>query len=120
MEAVYDRTYTNTPDNWAALVYQELQKPGAKITHLTELASHYLSHLVIACKRSSFHEEGKLSRRHFTFQVRNPGDKKTPQDTVHPTPNLRRIEEIEELLEQAQNKRSQSALKDLVRFELVG
>ncbi|KAI6117317.1 hypothetical protein EV401DRAFT_1969758, partial [Pisolithus croceorrhizus] len=47
--------------------------------------------------------------------VRNPGGPKTPQDTVHPTPNHRRIEEVGELLVQA--KRSQSALRDLATIE---
>jgi hypothetical protein len=51
------------------------------------------------------------------FQVRNPGGKKTPQDSVRPTPNLRRIEETEELLSAATTHRSQSALKDLARFD---
>ena len=46
------------------------------------------------------------------FPVRNPGGKKTPQDSVHPTAQHKRIEEIEELLTNTKN-RSQSALKDL-------
>ena len=45
------------------------------------------------------------------FQVRNLGGKKTPQDSVHTTPNHRRIEEIEELSRTA--NWSQSALRDL-------
>ena len=46
------------------------------------------------------------------FPVRNPGGKKAPQDSVHPTAQHKRIEETEELLTKAKN-RSQSALKDL-------
>ena len=42
-----------SPDDWAGLVHQELQKNGGNLTYLTALASHYLSHLVIACKSLS-------------------------------------------------------------------
>ncbi|KIK74637.1 hypothetical protein PAXRUDRAFT_835932 [Paxillus rubicundulus Ve08.2h10] len=98
-EAVCNRTCTDPPDDWAVTVRQQLQEPGADITKLTELTNHYFSYLVIAFLH---------------FQVRDPGGKKTPQDTVHPTPNLRCIEEIEELLSAATTRRSQSALKDLV------
>ncbi|KIJ17715.1 hypothetical protein PAXINDRAFT_97932 [Paxillus involutus ATCC 200175] len=93
-EAVCNRTCTNAPGDWAATVHQQLQELGADLSKLTELAGHYFSHLVIA--------------------FRNPGGKKTPQDSVRPTPNLRRIEETEELLSAATTHRSQSALKDLV------
>ncbi|KAI6117319.1 hypothetical protein EDD17DRAFT_1881031 [Pisolithus thermaeus] len=65
-------------DDWAAIVLQGLQENAGDISTVTQLASHYLTHLVIA--------------------FRNPGGPKTPQDTVHPTPNHRRIEEVGELL----------------------
>ena len=45
-----------------------------------------------------------------------PVAKNTPQDTVHPTSNLR-IKELEESLSAATNHRSQSALKGLARFD---
>ena len=48
--------------------------------------------------------------------VRNPGGKKTPQDSITYYPNVRRIEEIEGLLESATVHQSQSALRDLVCF----
>lgn len=41
---------TMSPDDWAGLVHQELQNIGENLTYLTALASHYLSHLIIACK----------------------------------------------------------------------
>ncbi|KAF8331973.1 uncharacterized protein EI90DRAFT_3123066 [Cantharellus anzutake] len=81
-------------DDWAAIVHEELEQNNGNTTYLTELASYYLSHLIIA--------------------FRNPGGKKTPQYSVHPTPNLRRIEDIALLLESATAHRSQSALRDLV------
>jgi hypothetical protein len=51
------------------------------------------------------------------FPIRNTGGKKTPQDdTVQTTPNLRRIDEIENLLTLAIANCTQLALKDLIRF----
>ena len=43
---------TMSPDDWASFVHQELQNKGGNLSCLTDLASHYLSHLVIACKLS--------------------------------------------------------------------
>lgn len=51
------------------------------------------------------------------FLVRNPGGKRTPQDSIHRTPNLKRTEEIEPSLESAAVHQSQSALRDFVRFD---
>ncbi|KAF8338495.1 hypothetical protein F5887DRAFT_1077834 [Amanita rubescens] len=93
-EEVYGEVSTLSADEWAVKVLQELQEsesPG-DLSTVTQLGSHYLSHLVIP--------------------FRNPGGRQTPQDSVHSTPNRRRIEEIEDLLTQA-TSRSQSALKDL-------
>jgi len=50
------------------------------------------------------------------LQVRNPGGKKTPQDTIHPTPNLTPIQDINEFMRRATVHRSQGALRDLVRL----
>ncbi|KAF8343254.1 hypothetical protein F5887DRAFT_974072 [Amanita rubescens] len=91
-EEVYNEASTLPADEWADIVLQGLQEFDGDLSKVTQLGSHYLTHLVIA--------------------FRNPGGKTTPQDSINPTPNHRRIEEIEELLEQA--KRSQSALRDLV------
>ncbi|KAF8313010.1 uncharacterized protein EI90DRAFT_3136974 [Cantharellus anzutake] len=81
-------------DDWAAIVHQELEQNNSNTTYLTELASYYLTHLIIA--------------------FRNPGGKKTPQYSILPTPNPRHIEDIASLLESATVRRSQSALRDLV------
>ncbi|KAH9963117.1 hypothetical protein BC827DRAFT_1193455 [Russula dissimulans] len=89
-----DSDHPASPSDWAAIVYQELSQNNGNTTYLTALASYYLSHLVIA--------------------FRNPGGKKTPQDSIHPTANLKRIEEIASLLESATVSRSQTALRDLV------
>jgi len=89
---VYNEVSTLAVDDWAVTVLQGLQELAGDLSTVTQLGSYYLTYLVIA--------------------FRNPGGPKTPQDSIHPTPNHRRIEEIEELLEQA--KRSQSALRDLV------
>ena len=48
-EEVYNCTCTDAPCDWAVTVHQQLQEPGANITGLTQLATHYFSHLVIAC-----------------------------------------------------------------------
>jgi hypothetical protein len=51
------------------------------------------------------------------FPVRNTGGKKLPQDdNVQTTPNLRCIDEIENLLTLAIANCPQLSLKDLVRF----
>ncbi|KAF5373480.1 hypothetical protein D9615_009461 [Tricholomella constricta] len=98
VRTVLDGTCTNAPQDWGASMHQLLEGSYGDLTSLKDLSSHYLSHLVIA--------------------FRNPGGKKTPQDSIHPTPTIVRIEQIDELLEKATVKRSQSALKDLARFHL--
>ncbi|KAF5379073.1 hypothetical protein D9615_005978 [Tricholomella constricta] len=98
-EMVIVGTCDMTEDDWAGLVHEEMQKPGNNFEGLTKLASHYLSHLLIACMREF------PPRSSFTdilpLEVRNPGGPKTPQDTIHPTPDRKRIEEIEDLIKQA-------------------
>ncbi|KAI6122895.1 hypothetical protein EDD16DRAFT_1569460 [Pisolithus croceorrhizus] len=91
-EDVYGEVSTLAVDDWAAIILQGLQEHAGDLSTVTQLGSHYLTHLVIA--------------------FRNPGGPKTPQDSIHPTPNHRHIEEIGELLVQA--RRSQSTLRDLV------
>jgi hypothetical protein len=38
------------PDDWATAVHLELKRNDGSVTYLTDLASYYLSNLVIACK----------------------------------------------------------------------
>ncbi|KAI9510211.1 hypothetical protein F5148DRAFT_1147755 [Russula earlei] len=73
-----DRDHSVSPSDWASIVHQELRQTAGNTTYLTALASHYFSHLIVA--------------------FRNPGGKKTPQESIHPTPDLGRIDEIESLL----------------------
>jgi hypothetical protein len=39
-----------SPDDWAAVVHVELKRNDGNIKLLTDLASYYLSNLVIACE----------------------------------------------------------------------
>lgn len=80
-EEVYNEASTLPADEWANIVLQELQESGGDLLKVTQLGSHYLSHLVIA--------------------FRNPGGKLTPQDNFYPRPSHRSIEQIEELLADA-------------------
>jgi len=70
------------------------RKRSEVLKPVTDLASEMLSYLLIA--------------------TRNPGRKKTPQETVHATPDFQHLHAILDLLEEATMKRSQSALKELV------
>ncbi|KIM44992.1 hypothetical protein M413DRAFT_442950 [Hebeloma cylindrosporum] len=85
---------------WAAEVITYLSENFTKderlqeIKPVTNLAAEMLTHLLIA--------------------TRNPGGKKTPQETAHPTPDIVRLREIDKLLEDAVTNRSQSALKQLL------
>jgi hypothetical protein len=38
------------PGDWARIVHRALKEQVGDLSHLTELGSHYLSHLIIACK----------------------------------------------------------------------
>jgi hypothetical protein len=38
------------PDDWAAAVNSNLKEYGGDILSVTELASYFLSHLVVACR----------------------------------------------------------------------
>ncbi|KIM36522.1 hypothetical protein M413DRAFT_288172 [Hebeloma cylindrosporum] len=85
---------------WATKVIDFLSENFTKdqrlqeIKPLTNLAAEMLTHLLIA--------------------TRNPGGKKTPQDTAHPTPDIHRLRDIIQLLDEAVINRSQSALKQLL------
>jgi len=63
---------------------------------ISNLASEMLTHLLIA--------------------TRNPGGKKIPQESFHPTPNLVKLNRVKDLLDAATTKKSQSALKELVCY----
>ena len=110
---MYGEVSTLAADEWADLFFQALWESPGDLSNVTQLGSHYLSHLVIACMRFFCRKVSQFALTFYFFQVRNPGGKQTPQDTVHSTPDYRRIEEIEALLAQATINRSQSALKDL-------
>ncbi|KAI6099089.1 hypothetical protein F5141DRAFT_1219280 [Pisolithus sp. B1] len=69
-EDVYSEVSTLAVDDWAAIVLQGLEE----------------------------HAGESLLDSSGNRMFRNPGGPKTPQDTVHPTPNHRRIEEVGELL----------------------
>jgi hypothetical protein len=84
---------------------------SVKLQPVVELATHMLSHLLIASMSLS---HLLLCSRSFITAARNPGGKKTSQDSTHPSPNINRLRQIVTLLEEATTKRSQRALKDLV------
>ena len=50
-EEVYNEVSTLPADEWANIVLQELQESGGDLSKVTQLGSHYLTHLVIACMR---------------------------------------------------------------------
>ena len=72
-----------------------------------DLANEYLNHLLIASMSLYLFFNLRLN---FLPIARNPGGKKTPQETAHPTPDIT----IQELLTEATISRKQSALKTLV------
>ncbi|KDQ64175.1 hypothetical protein JAAARDRAFT_43339 [Jaapia argillacea MUCL 33604] len=87
------------PQQWAheILVFlrnRETNELDEGLKPLCDLATEYLNHLLIA--------------------ARNPGGKKTPQDSTNPTPDLIRLQSIERLLSEATTGRKQSALEELV------
>ncbi|KAJ3560367.1 hypothetical protein NP233_g10882 [Leucocoprinus birnbaumii] len=100
VERVRDRSSQLDCSTWAAAVIDFLSNRFTQDQRLQELepvsklATEMLSHLLIA--------------------TRNPGGKKTPQDSAHPTPDIYRLREIRKLLEDSVTRRSQSALKQLL------
>jgi hypothetical protein len=104
-----DRTII--PDDWASIMYQELRQFRGNMMPLTDLASLYLSHLIIACKMLF---PSSLMTGILSVPVRNPGGKKTPQDSIYTTPHPKRIEDIDALLKSVTVRQSQSALRDVV------
>jgi hypothetical protein len=105
------------PDDWASIVYQKLKQHRGNMMPLIDLASLCLSHLIIACKM--LFPSSLITGTLFVL-VRNPGGKQTPQDSIHPTPHPKRIEDIEALLKSVTVRQSQSALRDIVCSDRPG
>jgi hypothetical protein len=104
------------PDDWADAVHVEIKANNVDASHLTQLASYYLSHLVIPCKSSLLTRSLELWFSACDLQVRNPSGKSTPQDSIYPSPRPTQITEIAVLLQKATVDQSQSALRDLARL----
>ncbi|KAI9571790.1 hypothetical protein HD554DRAFT_2312089 [Boletus coccyginus] len=90
---------TLEPEQWAQEILEFLREREpdevkAELKPTLDLATKYLNHLLVA--------------------TRNPGGKKTPQESTPPTPDIDRLHSIEELLDDATINRKQSALKTLV------
>ena len=104
---------------WATAVIDFLSNNFTKeerlreIEPLSNLATEMLTHLLIVSMTFLHWLDYCLP---LIGAARNPGGKKTPQDTAHLTPDIYRLREICRLLEEAVTNRSQSALKQLVRF----
>ena len=102
VEPIVRRAFQFDPTTWATAVMTFLsnnfvtkEERAKKLQPVTNLATETFSRLIIA--------------------TRNPGGKKTPQESIHPTPDINhRLREIRYLLGEATTKCSQSALKELV------
>jgi len=104
------------PQQWAAQILALLRNFDedvlkTELQPVLDLATEYLNHLLIASM--SLHLFLNL-RLILVAIARNPGGKKTPQETAHPTPDITRLQTIQELLNEATIGRKQSALKTLV------
>ncbi|KAI9573805.1 hypothetical protein HD554DRAFT_2325537, partial [Boletus coccyginus] len=93
---------TLQPEQWAQeiLAFLREREPDevqAELKPTLDLATKYLNHLLVAIRLA-----------------RNPGGKKTPQESTPPTPDTDRLRSIEELLDDATINRQQLALKTLV------
>ena len=104
-------TWARQVMDFLSLEFTENQR-SVELEPVADLASHMLSHLLIAS--TLLHLLIYLYLVLITI-ARNPGGKKTPQESAHPSPNINRLQKIRELLDEAITKRSQSALKHLVR-----
>jgi hypothetical protein len=82
---------------------------------LTDRASEFLSHLLIASMLFHLLES---FRTHLPV-ARNPGRKKTPQQSVHSTPDMSTLRPILNLLKETTTRRSQSALMELLCHLLI-
>ncbi|KAJ3569579.1 hypothetical protein NP233_g4960 [Leucocoprinus birnbaumii] len=102
---------------WAAAIIYLLSSKLTKeqglqaLEPLSNLATEMLTHLLIASKAFLYQFGSCLQ---LAGAARNPGGKKTPQDTAHSTPDTYHSCEMQNLLENSVTKRSQSALKQLL------
>jgi hypothetical protein len=121
VKPVLDRASQFDCQTWAREVIRLLSVNFAKderlkiLKPLTDRAREFLSHLLIASML--FHLLEILSHTHPPV-ARNPGGKKTPQQSVHSTPDMSKLRPILNLLEETTTQRSQSALMELVRYLL--
>ena len=117
--AVLSLQFPTPSDQWAGEVIQLLRtnfnrrERARALENVTNLASEYLSHLLIA-SMSSFH---CLDFEPSLIELaRNSGGKKTPQMSVNPSPDRNRTLGIQKLLHEANTRRDQGALKELVGY----
>ena len=103
-------TWARQVMDFLSLEFTENQH-SVELKPVSDLASHMLSYLFIAS--TSLHLLIYLYLVLITI-ARNPGKKKNPQESAHPSPNINCLWKIRELLEEAITKRSQLALKYLV------
>jgi hypothetical protein len=106
------------PQQWAQEISVSLRtfettELEVELRPVHDLATEYLNHLLIASMtlRSLASIFMCLT---LVALARNPGGKKTPQESTHPTPDLIRLRSIQDLLREAAIGRKQSALKELV------
>jgi len=104
------------PEQWAEeiLVFLREREPDevkADLKPTLDLATEYLNHLLFA----SMFQPSLIDLYLMPVRLaRNPGGKKTPQESARPTPDIVRLRSIKELLDDATINRKQSALKTLV------
>ena len=92
------------------------RKISESLKPVLDLATEYLSHLLIAGGFVIMRVILLCFHLSFNMTVRNPGGKKTPQVTACPTPKIiSDLGQIQRLIDKAVIKRDQPALKRLVR-----
>jgi hypothetical protein len=107
---------------WAQAVLMALhnldpQQLSMELKPVLDLASEYLTHLLIAGLSCIIKLTCCLMHRITTVQ--NPGGKRTPQESVCPTPDkVQPLAHIMALINEAVIERTQAALKTLVRHYL--
>jgi len=96
------------------LVFLREREPDelkAELKLTLDLATEYLNHLLIA----SMFQHPLVDLCLMPVRLaRNPGGKKTPQESTYPTPDIVSLLSTEELLDDATINRKQSAIKTLV------
>lgn len=110
------RTSQHNPNTWAKAIMEFLldnfttEERLKELQPIIDLASDMLSHLLVASRPLHPLVDSEITQ----CKARNPGGKKTPQESVPSTPNVTQLRSIQELSDEAIMKRSQSALKELV------